>query len=240
MAGSPSSHTGLAPHAAGEQEAGGRRRLVRNVVLVAVGSLVALLVVGNLAMLGAATWARKQVSGPDMAAPAGVKNFEVVDTKVWRGAAPSAQGYRSLAAHGVRTIIDLRAEEDLRVDEAGLARMGVRRVHLPIRDGQAPTAEQVRRFLDVVSASEQRGTVFLHCGAGVGRAGTMAAAYLVSRGEARADQALRRNLAVGPPSLEQVAFVADLDGRETERPPAALTAVSRVLDAPRRIWSRLS
>ena len=240
MAARPSWRAGIASDAGGDQEGGDGRRRLRNVALGTVGTFVAVLVVGNLAMLGASTWARNQATGTDTADPAGVRNFEVVDEQLWRGAAPSATGYRSLAARGVRTIIDLRAEEDLRVDEASLRRMGVTWVHLPIRDGQAPSPDKVRRFLDVVTAGEQRGTVFVHCGAGVGRAGAMAAAYLVSRGEARPGQALQRNLAVGPPSLEQVAFVADLGGRKVARPPAALTAVSRVLDAPRRIWSRVS
>lgn len=75
-------------------------------------------------------------------------------------------------------------------------------------------------------------------GAGVGRTGAMAAGYLVRTGQATPSEALRRNLAVGPPSLEQVAFVADLDGHRVDRPPAPLVAVSRVLDAPRRLWSR--
>jgi hypothetical protein len=48
--------------------------------------------------------------------------------------------------------------------------------------------------------------------------------------------ALRSNLSVGPPSLEQIAFVAD-DG---ERPDMVITALSRILDGPRRLWSRLN
>ncbi|WP_406215152.1 hypothetical protein [Streptomyces canus] len=44
--------------------------------------------------------------------------------------------------------------------------------------------------------------MFVHCGAGVGRTGTMAAAYLVKTGEQ--SSAVRRNLAVGPPSIEQI------------------------------------
>ena len=37
----------------------------------------------------------------------GVDNFEQVDGRVWRGAAPSEVGYQSLAARGVTTIFDL-------------------------------------------------------------------------------------------------------------------------------------
>jgi hypothetical protein len=48
---------------------------------------------------------------------------------------------------------------------------------------------------------------------------------------------MRANLAVGPPSLEQLAFAASLDaGEPAKRPNVAIVAVSRTLDAPRRIW----
>jgi hypothetical protein len=64
----------------------------------------------------------------------------------------------------------------------------------------------------------------------------MAAVYSVSRGE-RGWDAMRANLAVGPPSIEQLAFAASLDAGEVpERPNVAVVALSRAFDAPRRIW----
>ena len=130
---------------------------------------------------------------------------------MWRGAAPtSLEGYRSLAAAGVTTVVDLRTEPDRPVDDAMLRSFGLRIVSLPIRDGQTPTRAQIDEFLRVVAAS--RGTVFLHCGAGVGRTGSVAAAYLVATGQASGVRATLRNLSVGPPSLEQIAFTTRLQG----------------------------
>ncbi len=204
-------------------------------VWLCLAGFVGFMVLGNIAIAGASVWARSTAPAPAGPAMSGVGNFRVVDARLWRGAAPSSRGYESLAAAGARTVIDLRAEENLHIDEDRLHRLGLERVAIPIRDGQTPTPAEIREFLTAVAASG--GPVFVHCGAGVGRTGTMVAAYLVANGESDEWTAMRRNLAVGPPSLEQLAFVAGLD--DGDRPGAVLTAVSRILDAPRRIWSGL-
>ena len=212
-----------------------RRALARTRRVLALGVLavVAFLVIGNLVIVGAWKW-QSRAAAESGVQVAGVKNFEVVDAKVWRGAAPNEASYRDMAAQGVTTVVDLRAENDVTTDAELLDRLGLRLVSIPIRDGQAPTEDQVERFLDAVASSE--GPVFVHCGAGVGRTGTMVAAYRVATGSS-ASEAVRANLAIGPPSLEQVAFAASLDG-EVHRPNAAVVAASRLLDAPRRLWSR--
>lgn len=206
---------------------------------IVAGSLVAFLVFGNLLIVGASAWARH--GAPASPAVAGVGNFQVVDDYLWRGKAPTAEGYRSLAKVGVPTIVDLRAEKSEGTYDQLIADLGFNVVSIPIRDGQSPSAAQVSRFLEAVE--ESPGIVFVHCGAGVGRTGVMVAAYLVATGQANGWSAMRRNLQVGPPSLEQLAFAAALDGAEVhgslDRPGPILVALSRTLDAPRRIWHNL-
>lgn len=213
---------------------------VRAIVVRVLACAVAFLLVGNLAILAASRWTRMSVAPtPVPASVVGVKHLAAVDAHLWRGAAPTDDGYRSLAAAGVTRVVDLRAEDDVDVDRAWLASLGVDYVRIPVRDGQVPSSDEVETFLRAVRTSD--GVVFVHCGAGVGRTGTMSAAWLVASGEAGPREAMRRNLSVGPPSLEQLAWVARLgdgDGDDFGRPNAAVVAISRTLDAPRRLWSR--
>ena len=239
------------PGTEGRTEAqGGRPRSAKVRVLRALGvaalggvigygvvfAVVSLVILGmSAAARGADRTAMHRIGGPSSVR--GVQNFERVDDHLWRGSAPSADGYRHLARLGVRTVVDLRAE---RLPASALAiprRAGLTVVRLPLRDGQAPTPAQVDRFMTTVRSA--KGTVFVHCGAGVGRAGSMAAAYLVHTGQADAATATRRSLAVGPPTLEQLAFMRRLERGRTARPPAALVVLSRIADSPRRSWSRL-
>jgi protein tyrosine phosphatase (PTP) superfamily phosphohydrolase (DUF442 family) len=212
----------------------GRRLRLGALILVAVvaGSLIQ----GNIVLVGVSWLARGTTdldAGPKLE---GVRKLYVVDGRVWRGAQPRAVGFRSLAEEGVTTVVDLRPSSRAARDAANLRGLGINAFHMPVTDGRPPSPSQVRQFVDIVDDSS--GRVFLHCGEGVGRAGTMAAAYRVTTGQTDARTAVRESLAVGVLTLEQISFISSLDRDAAHEPPAIVKAVSRYLDGPRQLFNR--
>jgi hypothetical protein len=118
---------------------------------------------------------------PDVAAPPadgvrvpGVANFGVASADVWRGARPTREGMRNLAAMGVRTVIDL--QED---DRSALVPRGVRYVP-PRVSGWACDRVDTAAVLRAIADNPK--PVFVHCFEGRDRTGLAVGAYQLSRG----------------------------------------------------------
>ena len=89
------------------------------------------------------------------------------------------RGWPRLASRGVTAVVNLRVEFD--DNDAGIA--PPRYLYLPTVDDNPPTLEQLHTGVAFIAEEITRGGgVYVHCGAGVGRAAVMAAAYLVSTG----------------------------------------------------------
>ena len=196
-------------------------------------AVAAAVLFGNLAIFGLSAFAQVTYDTPRVeGVDAGIKHLRVVDDKVWRGSNPSRDGYRALADAGVVTEVDLRsgATSD---DDPYIESLGIDVVHIPVEDGQLPADADVDRFVEVVR--ESKGTVFVHCSAGVGRTGAMVAAYHDRTGQGTASRPSLSNLAIGPPSLEQIWFAAG-GGDSDPSPPHR--GASRLIDLPRQLFNR--
>ncbi len=116
-------------------------------------------------------------------------------------------GKRFLTRQGFTHSVSLRAEFDDVASGVALSH----HCHLPTIDGEAPSIEQLRDGCAFLAAAIAAGAkVYIHCQSGVGRAPTLAAAFLISQGAelSNAVEAIRRVrpfIALTPVQIEQLA-----------------------------------
>ena len=104
-----------------------------------------------------------------------IKNFGQMTEKFYRGAQPKEEDYSSLAALGIKTVIDLQAEPKS-YEKSAVEAAGMRYVNIPMVAKAYPKPEQVEAFLKLVDDPET-GKFYVHCAGGRHRTGVMGAVY---------------------------------------------------------------
>jgi tyrosine-protein phosphatase SIW14 len=118
----------------------------------------------------------------------GIDNFGRVNLTYYRGAEPDDQDYASLAALGIKTVVDLRSDdidpnEKLLVEHAGMTYASI-----PMTTHAPPTSAMIERFLHIVTDSANQ-PVYVHCVGGRHRTGVMTAVYRMTQDAWTAEQA---------------------------------------------------
>jgi hypothetical protein len=99
--------------------------------------------------------------------------------QLYVGGQINARGWRWLAARGLTADVNMRSE----FDDAAHGIEPDAYLWLPTEDDHAPSLDQLGTGADFIQGVISGGRkVYVHCASGVGRAPTMAAAYLVSTG----------------------------------------------------------
>jgi uncharacterized protein (TIGR01244 family) len=116
-------------------------------------------------------------------------NFHKVSDKLFRGAQPRKDGLKRLASLGVKTILNLRGEDEISAAEQQEAKaLGLNYYALPMAGLSRPTDEQVAQALAIINNADN-GVVFVHCKHGADRTGVVVACYRMSQESRTVEQA---------------------------------------------------
>src|SRR6267142_7054415 len=116
-----------------------------------------------------------------------IDNFGQMDERFYRGARPKAEDFKSLAALGIKTVIDLTDNSRER-EQPAVEAAGMRYINIPIVDKAYPSMEQANEFLKVAN-NPATGKFYVHCAGGRHRTGVMAAVYRFNHDHWNFDQA---------------------------------------------------
>jgi protein-tyrosine phosphatase len=97
--------------------------------------------------------------------------------------------WAALEQEGIAAVVNLR---EVHYDDVQRGIGGTYHLHLPTRDNTPPSMADLARGADFIAEQIQLGhKVYIHCGVGVGRAPSLAAAYFIKHERLNAREAIR-------------------------------------------------
>ncbi len=123
----------------------------------------------------------------------GVPDFGEVTPMLYRGAQPTKQGFRNLAAMGINIVVDLRGSRES--ERELVTKLGMRYVALPWRC-YLPRDKPFAEFLMLLRKNPGK-KVFVHCRVGDDRTGMDIAAYRMAEQGWTAEEAKKEMEAYG-------------------------------------------
>jgi uncharacterized protein (TIGR01244 family) len=160
----------------------------------------------------------------------GINNFYQVDPEVYRGAQPTAEGFKYLGQLGVKIVIDLRKRDEKSAQEEQLVTAaGMRYVSVPMTGLTPPTPAETSQILAMLEDAAA-GPVFVHCKRGADRTGAVIAAYRIDHEKWDNSRALQEAMADGMSRMQfkRQDFIRTFQPATTDagsaRPPAEVVS----------------
>lgn len=113
---------------------------------------------------------------PSFAGNIGIFNFGKISPTYYRGGELKDHDAADLASLGVKTVIDLRGDDYDPAEAQLVTSSGLQYVRMPMTTHTAPTAEEIAKFLSIVTDPAKQ-PVYVHCVEGRHRTGVMTAVY---------------------------------------------------------------
>lgn len=157
-------------------------------------------------------------------------NFQKVNDHLYRGAQPETGGMKKLAALGIKTIVNLRGEDErARAEEKEARAAGLQYFSVAMPGLSRPQEDQVTRVLALIDAPEN-GPVFIHCKHGADRTGTIVAIYRITRDNWTAERALAEARQYGMSWVQfgMKSYISDYYNRYQKAAPTREAAPIRV------------
>lgn len=108
-----------------------------------------------------------------------IKNFGQMDENYYRGAQPKPEDYASLAALGIKTVVDLR-DDPTNYAKASAEAAGLKYINVPMSGWRSPRDVDINRVLSILK-DPASGKVYVHCKAGIHRTGMTGAIYRMNK-----------------------------------------------------------
>ena len=103
---------------------------------------------------------------------------------------------------GIEVIISLTEDP---LPKEWIRELGFRYFHMPIIDHSAPNPETLKQIIDLMLNEIEEGKrILIHCAAGLGRTGTVLAAYFIARKRLSAEEAMELVRKLRPGSIEPI------------------------------------